>query len=195
MVAPLSAPLKDAWGGAGKGAERAVARPVERRGIAARGGQDTLVERPGIARPDLLREVDLSMLYGADDLDQRRASGATVLPGAPGPSKLILTAEVDWRERGVTLLRSWQPYTLPVEVERALLDRQNSISFRLATVFGMSPRMRIDLLVNDFTHRAVFDRFVVLFEAHFKRNYIHVRDVARAFLHAISHYSEMAGLP
>ena len=57
----------------------------------------------------------------------------------------------------------------------------------------MAPRMRIDLLVNDFTYRAVNDRFVVLFEAHFKRNYIHVRDVARAFLHGIANLDRMRG--
>ncbi len=82
-----------------------------------------------------------------------------------------------------------------VEVEKAALDRGNSISFRLATVFGMAPRMRIDLLVNDFTHRAVNDRFVVLFESHFKRNYIHVRDVARVFMHALNNFDSMAGRP
>lgn len=82
-----------------------------------------------------------------------------------------------------------------VEAEQIVLERENSISFRLATVFGMSPRMRIDLLVNDFVHRAVNDRFVVLFEAHFKRNYIHVRDVARAFQHAIDNFTEMRGRP
>ena len=59
----------------------------------------------------------------------------------------------------------------------------------------MAPRMRIDLLVNDFVYRAVNDRFVVLFEAHFKRNYIHVRDVARAFMHAIDNFDEMKGRP
>jgi len=78
-----------------------------------------------------------------------------------------------------------------VEVEKALLDRGNSISFRLATVFGMSPRMRIDLLVNDFVYRAVHDRFVVLFEGNFKRNYIHVRDVARVFMHGLSNFDDM----
>lgn len=83
-----------------------------------------------------------------------------------------------------------------VEVERILLDRHPSaLSFRLATVFGMSPRMRLDLLVNDFTYRAYFDRFIVLFEAHFKRNYIHVRDVARAFLHGIDNFDAMKGGP
>ena len=80
-----------------------------------------------------------------------------------------------------------------VAVEKALMKRRNSISFRLATVFGMSPRMRIDLLVNDFTYRAVHDRFVVLFESHFKRNFIHIRDVTRAFLHAIDNYEKMKG--
>lgn len=68
-----------------------------------------------------------------------------------------------------------------VAVESQLMEHQNAISFRLATVFGMSPRMRIDLLVNDMTYRAVNDGFVVLFESHFKRNYIHVRDVVQAF--------------
>ena len=80
-----------------------------------------------------------------------------------------------------------------VEVEKRLMEFENFISFRLATVFGMSPRMRIDLLVNDFTYRAVYDGFVVLFESHFKRNYIHVNDVCRAFLHAINNYDQMKG--
>jgi len=78
-----------------------------------------------------------------------------------------------------------------MEAERIVLDRGNSISLRLATVFGMSPRMRIDLLVNDFTYRAVKDRFVVVFEGHFKRNYIHVRDVAAAFGYCLENFSKM----
>ena len=68
-----------------------------------------------------------------------------------------------------------------VEVEKRLMEHKNSISLRLATVFGMSPRMRTDLLVNDMTYRAVKDGFTVLFESHFKRNYIHVLDVVSAF--------------
>jgi nucleoside-diphosphate-sugar epimerase len=80
-----------------------------------------------------------------------------------------------------------------VEVEKALMERENSISFRLATVFGMSPRFRLDLLVNDFTYRAVNDRFIVLFEAHFRRNYIHVRDVISAFQHGIAKFESMRG--
>ena len=73
-----------------------------------------------------------------------------------------------------------------VEVEKVLMNHSNATSLRLATVFGMSPRMRIDLLVNDMTYRAVYDGFVVLFESHFKRNYIHVRDVVQAFKMAIA---------
>ena len=80
-----------------------------------------------------------------------------------------------------------------VIIEKELMQRENSISFRLATVFGMSPRMRIDLLVNDFTYRAVYDRFVVLFESSFKRNYVHVRDVSRVFQHAIERFDKMKG--
>ena len=80
-----------------------------------------------------------------------------------------------------------------VEIEKAFMEHPNAISFRLATVFGMSPRMRTDLLVNDFTYRAVYDRFVVLFESYFKRNYIHVRDVSRVFQHALKNFDAMRG--
>ena len=80
-----------------------------------------------------------------------------------------------------------------VEIEKSLMQHPNAISFRLATVFGMSPRMRIDLLVNDFTYRAVYDGFVVLFESHFKRNYVHVKDVSRVFQHALLNHEKMCG--
>lgn len=84
---------------------------------------------------------------------------------------------------------------LKVEAERLVLNEANTISLRLATVFGISPRMRLDLLVNDFVYRAVTDEFVVLFEADFKRNYIHVRDVARAFNHCLTNFARMKGEP
>ena len=82
-----------------------------------------------------------------------------------------------------------------VEVEKAFLDKGNAITYRLATVFGMSPRMRIDLLVNDFAYRAYRDRFIILFEEHFRRNYIHIRDVAKAFIFGIKNYGIMKGEP
>ncbi|OYQ31572.1 hypothetical protein CHU95_20740 [Niveispirillum lacus] len=80
-----------------------------------------------------------------------------------------------------------------VDAEKAVMDRGNAISFRLATVFGFAPRMRIDLLVNDFTYRAVRDRAVVIFEGHFKRNYIHIRDVAKGFMHGMNQFEAMNG--
>src|SRR3989344_5360353 len=84
---------------------------------------------------------------------------------------------------------------LKVEAESAVLSAGNSVALRLATVFGVSPRMRLDLLVNDFTYRAVNDGFMAVFEPHFKRNFIHVRDVARAFIHAIENFESMNGEP
>lgn len=72
-----------------------------------------------------------------------------------------------------------------VQVEDALMQRQNSTSLRLATVFGMSPRMRLDLLVNDFVWKAVKERSIVVFEGHYTRTSVHVTDVARAFIHAL----------
>ncbi|MBI4091582.1 MAG: NAD(P)-dependent oxidoreductase [Candidatus Levybacteria bacterium] len=84
---------------------------------------------------------------------------------------------------------------LKAEAEKILLQSKNVITFRLATVFGISPRMRLDLLVNDFVYRAVNDGYIVLFEADFKRNYIHVRDVARAFIHCIDNFEKMKNEP
>jgi nucleoside-diphosphate-sugar epimerase len=80
-----------------------------------------------------------------------------------------------------------------VKAEEALLQRGNAVTFRLATVFGMSPRMRLDLLVNDFTYKAFKDKYIVLFESHFKRNFIHIRDVIKAFLFAIDRFDQMKG--
>jgi len=84
---------------------------------------------------------------------------------------------------------------LKVDAETLVLDRPNTLTLRLATVCGISPRMRLDLLVNDFTYRAVTDGFIVLFEAGFKRNYVHVRDVARAFAHSLTNFDRMKGEP
>ena len=84
---------------------------------------------------------------------------------------------------------------LKVEAEKAILDAGNSITLRLATAFGISPRMRLDLLVNDFVYRAVHDGFLVLFQGDFKRNYIHVRDVAKAFLYCLDRFDSMKNEP
>ncbi|MBQ3537127.1 MAG: NAD(P)-dependent oxidoreductase [Clostridia bacterium] len=77
--------------------------------------------------------------------------------------------------------------------EKAVLEAGNSLTFRFATLFGASPRMRTDLLVNDFVYRAVFDRSLIVFEGTFMRNYLHVRDAARAFIFAMENFEKMKG--
>ena len=82
---------------------------------------------------------------------------------------------------------------LKVKVEKFLMDNTECISYRFATLFGTSPRMRIDLLVNNFTYKAVTDGFLLLYEPHFKRNFLHVRDASSAFSHGIANYDIMKG--
>lgn len=85
--------------------------------------------------------------------------------------------------------------TTKVDAEKAVLDAPHTVTLRLATVFGMSPRMRTDLLVNFFVLAAVRDRYLVVFEKDFKRNYVHVRDVADGILHSMNNAAPMAGSP
>jgi len=82
-----------------------------------------------------------------------------------------------------------------VQAEKELLDSPNTITLRLATVFGMSPRMRLDLLVNHFVYAAVTDGYLVIFEKDFKRNYVHIRDVADCFLFCVQNHARMVGRP
>jgi len=81
------------------------------------------------------------------------------------------------------------------QAEAELLQTPNAITLRLATVFGTSPRMRLDLLVNHFVYAAVAEGYIVIFEKDFKRNYIHIRDVADCFVHCIENAKRMAGRP
>ena len=81
------------------------------------------------------------------------------------------------------------------QAEQELLESPNAITLRLATVFGMSPRMRLDLLVNHFVYAAATDAYLVIFEKDFKRNYIHIRDVADCFVYCLEHPEHMTGRP
>jgi nucleoside-diphosphate-sugar epimerase len=82
-----------------------------------------------------------------------------------------------------------------VQAEAELLQAPNTVTLRLATVFGMSPRMRLDLLVNHFVYAAVTDGYIVIFEKDFKRNYVHIGDVADCFRYCMEHAQKMAGRP
>ena len=167
--------------------------------------------RPLIAKADVI--IPLAALVGAPLCDREPLAATTtnkqaivdMLPYLSRDQRVLLpitnsgygVGESDTFCTEETPLRPVSLYGRDkVEVERVLLDQHPSaISLRLATVFGLSPRMRLDLLVNDFTYRACHDRFLVLFESHFKRNFIHVRDVGRAFQHAIDNFETMRGGP
>jgi len=167
--------------------------------------------RPLIARADVV--IPLAALVGAPlcDRDPLAATSTNkqaildMLPLLSRDQAVLLPVTnsgygVGEADRFCTEKSPMRPVSLygrdKVEVERCLLERHPSaISLRLATVFGMSPRMRIDLLVNDFTYRAFHDRFIVLFESHFRRNFVHVRDVAHAFVHCIDLFQRMKGEP
>lgn len=85
--------------------------------------------------------------------------------------------------------------TTKVQAEAEWLEYSNAVTLRLATVFGLAPRMRLDLLVNDFTYKAFTDKYLVIFEKDFKRNYVHIRDVADCFIHCIENSDKMRGRP
>lgn len=165
---------------------------------------------------DLLREADflipLAALVGAPLCDRDRIGAYTVnfeavqlLCKLSSPQQRIIfpvtNSGYGIGQPGVPCTEDspLRPISLygetKVKAERVVLDRGNAITLRLATVFGASPRMRMDLLVNDFVWRAVQDRAVVVFEGHCKRNYIHVRDVVRAFLHAMGRFEQMKNKP
>jgi nucleoside-diphosphate-sugar epimerase len=172
--------------------------------------RDACVLRPLLAKADCI--IPLAALVGAPAC-KRDAVGATSV----NRDAIVLLLQLRSREQHIlfpttnsgygigekgvacseeTPLRPISLYgTTKVEAEQVLLDTGEAVTFRLATVFGASPRMRLDLLVNDFVYRAVNDRAVVLFEAHFKRNYIHIRDIARVFSHGIENYAAMKGRP
>jgi nucleoside-diphosphate-sugar epimerase len=172
--------------------------------------RDVALMKPLVAKVDIV--IPLAALVGAPLCDRDEIGATTINQGAVemlvdimAPSQWLLMPitnsgyGVGEKGKFCTEETPQRPISLygrtKVAAEAAALTRENSISFRLATVFDMSPRMRLDLLVNDFVYRAVNDRTVVLFEAHFKRNFIHVRDVARAFIHGIENFEKMKGEP
>lgn len=139
------------------------------------------------SNPDLAVDVNYKQILNV--LEVLREEQKLILPNTNsqyGSSDSIITEESPFK-----------PLSLYAETkcdaENAMLAKGNGVSLRLATVFGVSPRMRQDLLVNDFVYKSVNDGYLVMFEAHFKRNYIHVLDIARTFLFIIENYSRCKG--
>jgi nucleoside-diphosphate-sugar epimerase len=168
------------------------------------------VLRPLLAQADVI--IPLAALVGAPLCDQNPTGARTInleavvtLCKLAGRGQRVILpstncgygiGEKDKHCTEETPLRPISLYGVTKgQAEEAVLERENGLTLRLATVFGLSPRMRLDLLVNDFVYRAVTDRTVVIFEGRFKRNHIHIRDVARVFAHAIANFETMKGRP
>lgn len=139
------------------------------------------------ANPELTVAVNYQQVV--DILEVLRDDQKLILPNTNsqyGSSDSIITEESPFKPLSLYA-------TTKCDAENAMLAKGNGVSLRLATVFGVSPRMRTDLLVNDFTYKSVVDGYLVLFEAHFKRNYIHVQDIARTFQFIIENYEKCKG--
>ena len=139
------------------------------------------------ANPELTVAVNYQQV--TDVLEVLRDDQKLILPNTNsqyGSSDSIITEESPFNPLSLNA-------TTKCDAENAMLAKGNGVSLRLATVFGVSPRMRLDLLVNDFTYKSVVDGYLVLFEAHFKRNYIHVQDIARTFQFIIENYENCKG--
>lgn len=139
------------------------------------------------ANPELTVAVNYQQV--ADIVEVLRDDQKLILPNTNsqyGSSDSIITEESPFNPLSLYAKTK-------CDAENKMLENGNGVSLRLATVFGVSPRMRTDLLVNDFTYKSVVDGYLVLFEAHFKRNYIHVQDIARTFQFVIENYENCKG--
>ena len=139
------------------------------------------------ANPELTIAVNYQQV--ADIIEVLRDDQKLILPNTNsqyGSSDSIITEESPFNPLSLYAKTK-------CDAENTMLANGNGVSLRLATVFGVSPRMRLDLLVNDFVYKSVVDGYLVLFEAHFKRNYIHVQDIARTFQFIIENYDKCKG--
>ena len=139
------------------------------------------------ANPELTVAVNYQQV--ADIVEVLRGDQKLILPNTNsqyGSSDSIITEESPFNPLSLYAKTK-------CDAENIMLAKGNGVSLRLATVFGVSPRMRTDLLVNDFVYKSVVDGYLVLFEAHFKRNYIHVQDIARTFQFIIENYENCKG--
>jgi nucleoside-diphosphate-sugar epimerase len=172
--------------------------------------RDEAVMRPAVAKADAI--VHLAGIVGAAACDRDPVLATTVnldavklLNRLRGPNQTVVFPNTN-SGYGATDGTSFCTEETPLEpislygrtkcdAERHLLDSPNVVTLRLATVFGLSPRMRLDLLVNHFVHAAVTDGYLVIFEKDFKRNFVHVRDVADCMRFALENAERLSGRP
>ncbi|MEM8993446.1 MAG: NAD(P)-dependent oxidoreductase [Acidobacteriota bacterium] len=173
--------------------------------LAVGDARDRDVLRPLVRRADVL--IPLAALVGAPVCDRRPrlaqelnadAVGTLLSLRSPDQPVLFPNTNSGYGARPDAECTEETPFApvshygrTKVAAEEMLMEAGGAVSFRLATAFGASPRMRLDLLVNDFVHKAVHERVLVLFESGFRRNFIHVRDIAGVFHYALEHFETM----
>lgn len=172
--------------------------------------RDTALMTPLYAKADVI--IPLAAIVGAPACDRSPVDARTInldavrdMLATLSPSQRIVFPTTNsgyGRTSGTAVCTEETPLhpvslygTTKAEAEDAILQRGNAVTFRLATVFGVSPRLRLDLLVNTFVYEAYTRGYITIYEKDAKRNYVHVNDVARAFLHAIEHFDAMKGEP
>lgn len=158
-------------------------------------GQDVIVHLAAIvgfpacaANPDLAESTNVG---GTRILSQVVSRNQYILFGSTGSNYGAVLSGFCTEETPLKPLTLYG--TTKTEAEQIVLEETNSTAYRFATAFGVSPRLRLDLLVNDFTHQAMRQKSLVVYEASYMRTFIHVRDMARSFLFAIDHYAKMRG--
>ncbi|MBI3939302.1 MAG: NAD(P)-dependent oxidoreductase [Acidobacteria bacterium] len=136
--------------------------------------------------PRAAEEINLG---GTRIVDKVRSKSQPVMFASTGSNYGAVVGEICTEK---TPLRPLTVYgRTKTAAEEHLLEAGNVVAFRFATAFGLSPRLRLDLLINDFVYRSLQDHYLVIYERHFKRTFVHVRDIARAFIFAIEHYDRM----
>ena len=142
------------------------------------------------AEPELAKEINLTQIYNI--VKFTKGSNKKILYPNTNSGYGIGVGQTECTEESP--LKPISIYgSTKCEAEDYLRSQTDAITFRLATVFGVSPRMRTDLLVNDFTYKAITDKYIVVFEKNFKRNFIHIQDVADVFVFMLDNYETHKG--
>ena len=166
--------------------------------------RDESVMRVLVAKHDVVIHLAAIVGFPACEKNQDLASSVNLqathlLSQLVAPSQLVIYASTGSNYGHVDGLCTEESPLRPLSLygrtktaaERCLLENNTTVAYRFATAFGLSPRMRLDLLINDFVYEAVINQYLIMFEKHFKRTFIHVNDMAQSFLFALEHAEQM----